>query len=92
MTEQTIPTLTKFDRLLLALALQEIGDRHYGGIRGFADHVTRLAAKLDIDEGLAMRAREWIETSRRLAPYSDERARAWEEAWAAAAADKGASI
>lgn len=76
---EPIPTLTRFELLLLAIALQGLGDS-FNGVRGFDRHVTDLAAKLGIGDGLAEQAREWREKARKLPPYSEERAAAWREA------------
>lgn len=62
-----VPAFTRFERLMLAVALRELGNRDQKQIRGLASHLEKLAAKLNIDSDLSRRADDWIASSRRVA-------------------------
>ena len=59
-----MPAFTRFDRLLIAVALRELVDRQKDKIRGLVTHVEKLAAKCNIDEDLWRRADQWIAEAR----------------------------
>lgn len=62
-----IPSFTRFERLMLAVAFRELADHHGQAVRGLITHVERLAAKCDINDDLWRRADLWIAQTRSLA-------------------------
>lgn len=62
--ETPAPTLSRFERLMIAVALRELAD-HQQQVRGLISHVEKLAKKFDIDEDLWRRADQWIASTRR---------------------------